>query len=83
MEIEKIKHELINIYKNYLKDPENKENNVLAANFYNKYKELDPILKPEIAIAINNLVDIGFNTGVKKSQDEIQKIIKKLENDIS
>jgi len=83
MEIEKIKYDLINIYNNYLIDPENEKNKVLAANYYNKYKELDPILKPEIATAINNLVDIGFDTGVKKSQDEIKEILKKLEHDKS
>lgn len=83
MEIEKIKYDLINIYKNYLTDPENEENKSLAAKCYNKYKGLDPILKPEIAIAINNLVDIGFNTGIKKSQDEIKEILNKLEHDIS
>ena len=82
MEMEKIKHDLINIYKNYLSNQDNKENNNLAAKFYNKYKDLEPIVKPEIAIAINNLVDIGFNTGIKKSQDEIKDILKKLENDI-
>ena len=73
----------MNIYKNYLSDPENEENKILAGKFYNKYKDLDPILKPEIATAINNLVDIGFNTGVKKSQDKIKEILKELENDIS
>lgn len=81
--MEKIKYALINIYKSYLRDPENEENHNFAAKCYNKYKGLDPILKPEIAIAINNLVDIGFNTGIKKSQDEIKDILKKLKNDIS
>lgn len=62
MDIEKIKYDLINIYKKYLSDPENEENRTLAGNVYNKYKNLYPILKPEIATAINNLVNIGFNT---------------------
>jgi len=83
MEIGKIKSDLINIYKNYLSDTENKENKILAGEFYNKYKELDPILKPNIATAINNLVDLGFDTGVKKSRDEIKEILKELEDDIS
>ncbi|MDI3474055.1 MAG: hypothetical protein PWR30_378 [Candidatus Woesearchaeota archaeon] len=80
MNIEKLRSDLINIYKTYLSDPENKENKILAARIYNRYKDLDPILKPEISIAMSNLVDIGFNTGVRRSKEEIKEIIKKLEN---
>ncbi|MDD3263956.1 MAG: hypothetical protein PHT94_03600 [Candidatus Nanoarchaeia archaeon] len=83
MEIEKIKHELIKIYKNYLTNPEDKENNNLASIYYNKYKDLYPILKPEIATAINTLVDIGFNTGIRKSPNAIKEILKKLEDEKS
>ncbi|MDI3544241.1 MAG: hypothetical protein PWQ28_522 [Candidatus Woesearchaeota archaeon] len=82
MNIEKLRSDLINIYKTYLSDPENEENKSLAGRIYNKYKDLDPLLTPEIAIAMSNLVDIGFNTGVKTSQDEIKEIIKKLENGV-
>jgi len=74
MDIEQLKYDLKNIYRNYLSDPENESNKVFAGEIYNKYKDLDPFLKPEIATAINNLVDIGFDTGIKKSKDQIKEI---------
>ena len=79
LNVSQLKHDLKEIYSAYLinSDDENIKNK--AGQIYNNYKDLDPILKPEIAIAINKLVDVAFDTGLKISKDEIKTIIDKLE----
>ena len=80
LDINKLKNDLKSIYKTYLVNPEDETLKNKAGELYNTYKDLDPILKPEISFAIRKLVDISFDTGLKISPDEIKKILNDLKN---
>ena len=83
LNINQLKKELEIIYNNYLINPDDENVKNKAGNLYNKYKDLDPFLKSEIAAAIRNLVDIAFDTGIKISREDVIKILDDLKNDIS
>lgn len=75
----KLKEELIKIYTEYIKNPEDKKIIIKAEKIYNKYWDADAVFDENTGKTIRRLVDIAYNTGLPKpSKEEIKEIIEKL-----
>lgn len=74
LDMDQLKKELASIYGKYAFDIDMVENRRVANNMYAKYRDLSVAMGDEVALAINRLVDIAANTGVKLTKDEAKRI---------
>ena len=81
MDIKKLRSELIQIYKSLLENPDNPNNKKKAARLYEQHKNLEPVLDLDMSLALNSLVDVVYDTGIKLSGERIKEILGKLRPD--
>ena len=74
-EIEGLKKSLIELYEAYCKENSAGIIKDLAGEIYNKFKDLDPVLDKDTALALRSLVDVAFDTGVKLDKSKAKEIL--------
>lgn len=79
-DLDKLRKNLLFVYEGYLERPNDIDIMDFAGVLYNRYSDLDSILKPEFALAIRNLVDVSFDTDSSISKVYLEKIISSLKN---
>ena len=80
LNVNQLRKDLVIIYTDYLLNSDDEQLKIKAGELYNKYKDLDPFVKYELATAIRNLVDVAFNTGITLSGAGAKKILEDLKN---
>ncbi len=76
--IEALKERLRKIYKQYLDGKMDAALEEEIREVYIIYHNLDNVIERNMAIAINYLVNIGWHTGIKRSKEEIKKILENI-----
>ncbi len=82
LDIKKLKKELTNIYTAIFEQEVNEKLKKEAARIYGSYKEAAPLLNSALSHALNSLVDIAFETGIKVTKNQAEKILKAMKKEV-
>lgn len=78
LNINKLKEDLLLIYETYTKDKHDFSIKSKSAELYSKYKDVGPMLDKNILLALNNLVDIAYETGKELDVKYAKEILQQL-----
>lgn len=76
--IDALRERLRKIYRQYLEGKIDEALEEEMREVYIKYHNLDNVIERSLAIAINHLVHLGWDTGIKRSKEELREILEKL-----
>jgi len=83
VDIKQLKKDLIEIYEDYLKDPNNQSMKDKAEEINSKYLNAMPFLDENMRYAINLLVNlyVDLESPGKPSKEVVEELLKKLKTD--
>lgn len=77
----KLSKEIAQIFREYLLNNLNDKDILKIKEIYAEFHNADQILNKNLAEAINLLVDLGWDTGLKPNKERIKELLISLEKD--